>query len=483
MNKNLIIAFTLIFISISSSFAMDTVWTKQINNGLIKSVKFTNKGNELITNGGIRIHNYKGGDFIWGDSLLNFWNIKSQSLLKTIKIPDFILSYDLSPDENNLYIGHIKGDDRDNLIYLKKYDIIKDSILWSTPINVIGVSSPDLLSMFVKCFNDGKRILSTVFYGYSFMQNFPVYMGYAIDGGYSLINDDGDTLKTKIIKMYYMGGSNGIVSFDILDSNYFFSEYFYLDDGDIGMTPFKRTNISLTNSDLYWTIATFYECSYFYKNYVDYCEKFDYLKISPNKKYLVASSDRSIYIFNLENGLINIDSSVYKTQVTTFAFTNDSKSIIYGDSTGNIRILDFDTETITDSAKIPTNALIRCIDVSPDSVHFATASDDGVLRLWGLNNINSVDENKWNNKDFDIEIYPNPFSDYVSIKYYLTVPTSIRICVFDVFGNEISEIINAVKEGGEIVTRFSGESLPIGIYFLNINIGQRKIVKKIAIIR
>ncbi|NUN08704.1 MAG: T9SS type A sorting domain-containing protein [Ignavibacteriaceae bacterium] len=61
--------------------------------------------------------------------------------------------------------------------------------------------------------------------------------------------------------------------------------------------------------------------------------------------------------------------------------------------------------------------------------------------------------------------YPNPFNPETKIEYSLPVTGNISIKVFDVLGNEITTLVNEVKEAGIHTLKFNASELNSGIYF------------------
>ncbi|RLD55313.1 MAG: hypothetical protein DRJ05_13175 [Bacteroidetes bacterium] len=63
-------------------------------------------------------------------------------------------------------------------------------------------------------------------------------------------------------------------------------------------------------------------------------------------------------------------------------------------------------------------------------------------------------------------IYPNPFSDNLSIEYYLTKKTHTEICIYNSIGKKIFEKNYSNKKAGMHVETFSLADLSKGVYFM-----------------
>ena len=61
--------------------------------------------------------------------------------------------------------------------------------------------------------------------------------------------------------------------------------------------------------------------------------------------------------------------------------------------------------------------------------------------------------------------YPNPFNPVTTIRYEVPKAASLSICVYDVLGRLISELVNGEKSAGTYEVEFDGSGLPSGPYF------------------
>jgi hypothetical protein len=67
--------------------------------------------------------------------------------------------------------------------------------------------------------------------------------------------------------------------------------------------------------------------------------------------------------------------------------------------------------------------------------------------------------------------YPNPFNHSSQIAYTLSETCRVRICVFDILGNEIAVLADEKQEAGEHAIRFDAGNLASGIYLAELNTG------------
>ncbi len=83
-------------------------------------------------------------------------------------------------------------------------------------------------------------------------------------------------------------------------------------------------------------------------------------------------------------------------------------------------------------------------------------------------------------------VYPNPFSSVLKIKYVVpagTSPDKYKISVFDILGNEIATLPNDHTSATLYETSFYPRSLASGVYFVVMTAGKNIIAKKVVLYR
>lgn len=79
--------------------------------------------------------------------------------------------------------------------------------------------------------------------------------------------------------------------------------------------------------------------------------------------------------------------------------------------------------------------------------------------------------------------YPNPFNPTTIIKYQIPQKSTVSIKVFDILGNEVSELVNEKKEAGFHEVNFNADNLSDGIYLYRIQADNFVDVKKFVLIK
>ncbi|HZW39176.1 MAG TPA: T9SS type A sorting domain-containing protein [Ignavibacteriaceae bacterium] len=67
--------------------------------------------------------------------------------------------------------------------------------------------------------------------------------------------------------------------------------------------------------------------------------------------------------------------------------------------------------------------------------------------------------------------YPNPFNPSTRINFSVPSESIVNICIYDITGANILELINEIKAEGNYDISFTGNNLPSGLYFLRMQAG------------
>ncbi len=79
--------------------------------------------------------------------------------------------------------------------------------------------------------------------------------------------------------------------------------------------------------------------------------------------------------------------------------------------------------------------------------------------------------------------YPNPFNPSTTIEYQIPKLSHVSLVVYDVFGNQVSVIVNEVKQAGKYSVNFNAANLASGVYFYKIEAGNFVQAKKLIILK
>jgi uncharacterized lipoprotein YddW (UPF0748 family) len=66
--------------------------------------------------------------------------------------------------------------------------------------------------------------------------------------------------------------------------------------------------------------------------------------------------------------------------------------------------------------------------------------------------------------------YPNPFNPTTNIAYHIPSRTNVRLSVYNILGQEVSVIVNEVKNAGDYLVKFDASNLSTGVYIYKIDV-------------
>jgi flagellar hook assembly protein FlgD len=69
--------------------------------------------------------------------------------------------------------------------------------------------------------------------------------------------------------------------------------------------------------------------------------------------------------------------------------------------------------------------------------------------------------------DFLVSAFPNPFTTSSTIKYRVTVPSDVKISVYDATGKQVAVLVNKRQSPGTYNIEWKAGSNAKGIYFIN----------------
>jgi hypothetical protein len=77
----------------------------------------------------------------------------------------------------------------------------------------------------------------------------------------------------------------------------------------------------------------------------------------------------------------------------------------------------------------------------------------------------------------------NPFNPSTTIKYSLPHATHVTLCIYDILGRMVVELVNGAQEAGYKSVQFDASGLASGIYFYRLQAGAYMETKKLMVIR
>ena len=79
--------------------------------------------------------------------------------------------------------------------------------------------------------------------------------------------------------------------------------------------------------------------------------------------------------------------------------------------------------------------------------------------------------------------YPNPFNPETHIEFDVEKNSHVVLKVYDLYGREVTTLVNERLPAGHYESTFNGQDLASGIYFYQIRMGDFHTAKKMMLIR
>jgi len=93
-----------------------------------------------------------------------------------------------------------------------------------------------------------------------------------------------------------------------------------------------------------------------------------------------------------------------------------------------------------------------------------------------------LNENGFDEMDFELNIYPNPANQTASITYQLQKDEQVSIYIFDATGKQMKELIkNQIQQAGLHQLELDASNLPTGLYYLKLQSSKKVATKKLMI--
>jgi hypothetical protein len=79
--------------------------------------------------------------------------------------------------------------------------------------------------------------------------------------------------------------------------------------------------------------------------------------------------------------------------------------------------------------------------------------------------------------------FPNPFNPSTTLSYYLAVPGHVNLSVYDLLGNQIAELVNEFKSGGNYNINWTTFDNPSGVYLVVLKVNGKTSSQKMLLLK
>lgn len=112
----------------------------------------------------------------------------------------------------------------------------------------------------------------------------------------------------------------------------------------------------------------------------------------------------------------------------------------------------------------------------------------GGVTIYGTNTSNNVNKNALAKYEPDklltnVQVFPNPITDHINLRYYVSKNTNVSIKIMDVLGNEVITLFSQRVDPGEQKFTYNlNNKLSSGFYFVRVVVGTESVIKRISIL-
>ena len=85
--------------------------------------------------------------------------------------------------------------------------------------------------------------------------------------------------------------------------------------------------------------------------------------------------------------------------------------------------------------------------------------------------------------DLSITNYPNPFNSSTTLKYHLVKTDEVQLSVYDLNGRLVEKLFSGRQSAGDYHYIWSSGNLPSGVYFLSLQVGERRVIQKCMLLK
>lgn len=90
-----------------------------------------------------------------------------------------------------------------------------------------------------------------------------------------------------------------------------------------------------------------------------------------------------------------------------------------------------------------------------------------------------INQKSQNKTKLQMSNFPNPFTNSTTIQFEQFKSEYIELSIYNHLGQKVETLFKGKQKAGKLKTLFDASSLPSGIYFCQLRIGEKVVTKKI----
>ena len=82
-----------------------------------------------------------------------------------------------------------------------------------------------------------------------------------------------------------------------------------------------------------------------------------------------------------------------------------------------------------------------------------------------------------------INVYPNPFNPVLNINFDIAWPGITKVNILDIYGSYIETLHSGFLQSGSHKMSWNAESMPSGVYFISLKLGDKSLTEKVVLLK
>ncbi len=125
-----------------------------------------------------------------------------------------------------------------------------------------------------------------------------------------------------------------------------------------------------------------------------------------------------------------------------------------------------------------------CIDAgNPDHQYFDPDDTISDIGAFYFHHIVEDDNENISPTPMSFNLFPNPFNPETTINFELTEPGNVKLNVYNIKGQKVTELLDEPKEPGKYSFIWNAENLSSGFYFIKLSQGSNSIIRKTILLK
>jgi hypothetical protein len=176
---------------------------------------------------------------------------------------------------------------------------------------------------------------------------------------------------------------------------------------------------------------------------------------------------------NTELGAIGIKLKIKNESLKILNVTSDLPGLIYNITDEGINIAwttdNVGMNIVPDKPLFYIKAICNGDEINSD---FQLSAESVLADSWAyyisIDKLYMPQINLIQHSEFNIQNYPNPFTNSTNIVYNLPEDANVSLSIYNVLGEKVASLVNAYQKAGDYTFTFNGSDLKQGVYYCKI---------------